>query len=199
MGPTSSRPALHDHELTLAQLMRKAQEGDADAYRTLLSSVQAIMKVYVKNTLRRMGTDDHALCEDLVQDVLVAIHEKRHTYDAARLFTPWLFAIARYKLIDSGRKLRTQRAGRFTIPLEDIAETMAEPVFSDPSTVSDLERLLEDLPERSRRVLEFVKIEGLSIAEAAAREEMSESAVKVSVHRAIKSLRLKLTGGKVPT
>ncbi len=189
----------HDHEHSLKELMRQAQEGDAEAYRVLLSSVQAIMKVYVRNTLRRMGLEDPALGEDLVQEVLIAIHEKRHTYDPSRLFTPWLFAIARYKLIDSGRKMRTQRAGRYAIPLEDIQDTMAEPVFSDPTAARDLEVLLGELPEKSRRVLELVKIEGLSVAETAAREEMSETAVKVTVHRAIKRLREQLSGGKVPS
>ena len=112
------------------------------------------------------------------------MHARRSTYDTTRPFTAWVHAIARYKLIDYFRRARR----RAEEPLDD-----ADALFSvsDSNSVEariDVERLLRRLPEKSRRLVRDVKIQGLSTAEAAERNAMSESAVKVGVHRALKSL-----------
>lgn len=167
-------------------LMQRAQAGDAEAYRLVLETARAILTVYARRFLIRMGITDRAEAEDRVQEILLALHEKRHTYDPSQPFEPWLFTIARYKLIDYGR--RTKRRPPST---ELDEEAFAAPVFEEPASHADLEKLLADLPERSREVLRLVKLEGLSVAEAAARAQMSESAIKVLVHRTLKQLRKK--------
>jgi RNA polymerase sigma-70 factor (ECF subfamily) len=189
--PTST--TFEEREKLLAKAMRQAQAGDAGAYRELLQSVRVLLMVYTSRVLSRMGIQDPALVDDLVQEVLLAIHEKRHTYDAAQPFTPWLFAIARYKIIDSARSRRRRHTVFSALPHPDedwqMESFLEAPVFTDPTTAADLDSLLSTLPERSRRALELVKLEGLSVAEAAARLKSSESALKVTVHRALKALR----------
>jgi RNA polymerase sigma-70 factor (ECF subfamily) len=124
----------------------------------------------------------------LLQETLIAMHARRSTYDATRPFTAWVHAIARYKLIDHFR--RTKR--RAEDPRED-----PELLFSSADTNAaeaqiDVEQLLRRLPEKTRRLIRDVKIEGLSTAEAAARHNISESAVKVGVHRGLKSLGVEI-------
>jgi len=182
---------LHDQEASLSAAMRLAQQGDAEAYRGLLEAVGVILQVYASKALKRMGIQDQNFADDIVQETLLALHHKRHTYDPTQLFTPWLFAIARYKLIDFGRRRRRDSA---SLNIEDFEDLLESPVLSEPATASDLKGLVDKLPEKSRRVLALVKLEGLSIAEAAACTQMSESAVKVTIHRAIKALRSKLRG-----
>lgn len=176
----------HPEEAKLSELMRRAQDGDAEAYRECLSVSRVLVTLYATRVLGRMGIRDTGYAEDMVQEVLLAVHAKRHTYDPSQLFTPWLFAIARYKLIDFGRR-RKQEAGRQ--PLDGLDEALAAPVFSEPGVEDDLRKLVSTLPARQRELLGLVKLEGLSVAEAAARAGMSEGAVKVSVHRAMKSLK----------
>ncbi len=170
--------------------MRQAQQGDVASYKELLEGARVILLVYASRTLRRMGLHDQGSVDDLVQETLLAVHAKRHTYDPAQLFTPWLFAIARYKLIDFGRSRK--RAG-VVVGLEQVEDVLEAPVFADPTTETDLKVLMEQLPKKTRLILELVKLEGLSIAETAARTQMSESAIKVTVHRALKALRLRLS------
>jgi RNA polymerase sigma-70 factor (ECF subfamily) len=163
----------------LKALMSAGLKGDAVAYRTLLGEAAAHLRAYF---VRRLN--DRADAEDLVQETLIAIHAKRATYDARQPFTPWLYAIARYKLIDHFR-----RAGRRpTVALEDLGDLAGRADYEEAGAKGDVERLLAKLPVRTQRLMRGVKLEGLSTAEAAARSGMSESAVKVAVHRAIRSL-----------
>ena len=115
---------------------------------------------------------------------MIAIHTRRATYDTSLPFTVWLHAIARYKLIDHYRRAKPRR----TLPLEEADAVFAEEETESVSAKRDVERLLATLPEARRNLVRQVKIEGLSTAEAAARTGMSESAVKVGVHRALKAL-----------
>ena len=171
--------------------MQRAQAGDVQAYRELLEAVRVILQIYSARSLKRMGIQDQGSVDDLVQEILLAIHNKRHTYDPTLMFTPWLFAIARYKLIDFARASR--RRGH-TVSIDEVEEELSAPVFADPTAEGDLSGLLAALPEKSRRILELIKLEGLSVAETSARMQMRESAVKVTVHRALKNLRAKLHG-----
>lgn len=159
--------------------MVAALGGDQAAYRALLAALAPHLRAYFT---RRTG---HADAEDLVQETLIAIHTKRATYDPSLPFTAWLHAIARYKLIDHFRRMKLRR----TLPIEDAESVVAES-FDGESVAArrDVERLLAMLPEKKRELVRQVKIEGLSTAEAAARSGISESAVKVGVHRALKAL-----------
>lgn len=168
-----------DAEVRLKALMTASLAGDARAYRELLVEVGAHLRAYY---VRRLSSQ--ADVEDLVQETLIAMHTRRSTYDVSQPLTPWLHAIARYKLIDHFR-----RAGRRqTVPLDDAGEFIGHADHEDAIARRDAERLLAKLPARSQLLVRGVKFEGLSTQEAARRAGMSESAVKVAVHRALRSL-----------
>ena len=126
--------------------------------------------------------------EDLLQETLLAIHTRRHTYDPAERFTPWVFAIARYKLIDHLRHTRTSAKD---IPLEDVGDLMSEiDDQRDAESAMDIERLLTRLSPKASCAIREVKLRGSSVIEAARVCGMSESAVKVSIHRGLRTLAL---------
>ena len=169
---------MSEAEPRLKALMVAALDGDAGAYRALLSALTPHLRAYFA---RRLG---HADAEDLVQETLIAIHTKRATYDRTLPFTAWLHAIARYKLIDHFRRAKLRR----TLPIEEADSIFAEEDGESVSARRDVEKLLATLPQNKRELVRQVKIEGLSTAEASRASGMSESAVKVGVHRALKTL-----------
>lgn len=170
--------------------MLAALAGDASAYRALLSGLGRQLRVYYGKRLG--GTGD---VEDLVQETLIAMHTRRATYDPSQPLTPWVYAIARYKLIDHLR----QKGRRATVPLDDALDVFDEQATENSATAPrDVERLLEKLPERSRQLVRDIKVTGLSVEETAAKSGLSESAVKVAVHRAMRSLSSMLSGGGRP-
>jgi len=171
--------ALSSREARLAELIRSALTGDAAAYKTFLTEASGHVRGYLKRRLQRTAD-----IEDLVQEVLLAVHNKRHTYDTARPVTSWLFAIAQYKLIDH---LRRNRHDAQTGALDD-DYAANEPDADALAADRDLERLLDTLPERQRLPIRHVKIEGLSVAETSRLTGISESAVKVGIHRGLKAL-----------
>lgn len=164
--------------------MRASLAGDSHAHRTLLSRLSAHLRAYYKSRLARIGRSATE-AEDLVQEALMAIHTRRHTYDPAEALTPWVYAIARYKLIDH---LRRTRSSMMDIPIEDAEEIMAHDDYVGIESANDLTRLLSGLPDKMRQAIQAVKLDGLSVAEAASKCGMSESAVKVNVHRGLKAL-----------
>jgi RNA polymerase sigma-70 factor, ECF subfamily len=165
--------------------------GDAAAYRTLLDRLSRHLRAYFNRRLSRAGRSGSE-AEDLVQETLLAIHTSRHTYDPSEPLTPWAHAIARYKLIDYFRRTRAIGA---QVPLEESAAIVAENDDQAGAESSlDLDTLLGQLPDKMQRAIRCVKIEGLSVAEAAQRCGMSESAVKVNVHRGLKALSRAVAG-----
>ncbi len=154
-------------------LMAAAQSGDGAAYHRLLVEISAWLRRYFARRL------PPAMVEDAVQDTLLAIHEKRHTFDPSRQFEPWLAAIARYKWID---RLRAFRAA----PMTGLSETLAVADHGDAVTSAwSLERLLGELKPAQATVIRLVKLQGLSIEEASARTGQSTSLVKVNIHRGL--------------
>jgi RNA polymerase sigma-70 factor (ECF subfamily) len=176
----------------LSGLMRAALDGDKAAYRTLLDRLSQHLRAYYRGKLARIGRSQTE-AEDLVQDTLLAIHTRQHTYDTGEPFTPWVQAIARYKLIDH---LRRNRVSMADVPIEDAGDFEARDDHAGAESAHDLDRLLAGLPEKMRRAIRFVKLDGLSVAEAAQRCGMSESAIKVSVHRGIKAMAAAISQGK---
>ena len=164
-------------ENTLSRMMAAAQKGDKSAYNVLLSETGMWLERYF-----RRRVPPHQL-DDLVQDVLLAVHNKRASYDAKRPFLPWLAAIARYRWVDHLRKVYKHEADLLedNHAVEDSEEDVVEARVS-------LERLFVHLPERQVEVIELVKIEGHSIREAAQQTGQSESLVKVNIHRGLKKL-----------
>jgi len=164
-------------EVTLARLMAAAQKGDKAAYNVLLSEVSMWLERYFR---RRVPSHQQ---DDLVQDVLIAVHAKRATYDVTRPFLPWLAAIARYRWIDHLRKVYKHESG--------LLKDNDASVDSDEDVVEarvSLERLFVQLPEKQAEAIELVKIEGHSIREASEITGQSESLVKVNIHRGLKKL-----------
>lgn len=158
--------------------MLAALAGDAAAYRSLLSGLTRHLRGYYA---RRLGP---AAAEDVVQETLIAIHTRRATYDPQRPFTAWVYGIARYKLVDEYR--RNKRAA--AVPLDEAGELFTEDEAQAAIARRDVEKLLAKLPAAKRDLVREIKLEGHSIADTAARTGMSEAAVKVTVHRALKSL-----------
>lgn len=169
-----------DRESELKRLMLRGLDGDAVAWRALLSEMRGALTPFFKRRL--IGHEADA--EDLVQDCLIAIHAKRATYDRSLPFTAWAYAIARYKLIDHFRR----QGRRHDVPLEEAAVLLAEHTVEDGAVRRDLKKVLSILPPRQRRLIEDVRIGGLSLAEAAVRHGFTEGAAKVSVHRSMKAL-----------
>ncbi len=180
-------------ELELSQLMRNSQGGDGESYRRLLIRIRAMLLKYVENSFARFGLASGGGQEDVLQDALLAVHLKRHTYDPQQFFLPWLYAIARYKLIDYLRKNKVSL--KSTVSLDSLADELEniEALSNlDVTSQLDLEVLCESLPEKQKKLLKLVKLEGLSVEETARRTGFSKSDIKVSIHRAIKFLKDKV-------
>jgi len=126
-----------------------------------------------------------AEAEDMVQEALMAVHCRRHTYDVAQPLLPWVYAIARYKLIDH---LRATRNSNAEVPIENGNEVLAADDHAPAESAIDLVKLLSGLPTRMRSAIQSVKLDGLSVTEAAIRHGTSESAIKTNVHRGLRAL-----------
>jgi RNA polymerase sigma-70 factor (ECF subfamily) len=173
----------------LRALMLASLAGDTASYRRLLTELTGLLRRYFR---RRLYDDLSSQAEDLVQETLLAIHARRITYDPDQAFTGWVYAIARYKLVDL---LRRSRRGRH-LPIDDVADLIADDTGSElAGDRHDLEAMLGTLPKRTRGLIRRVKIDGESVAEVATSMGMSESAVKVAVHRGFKALLARF-GGK---
>jgi len=184
MAPAVSTKVDNAPGKTWDRLMAAAQVGDANAYRTLLSELAVWLRRYYTRRL------PPAMTEDAVQDVLLAIHEKRHTYDPERPFRPWLAAIARYKWIDRLRSLKAEVA-------EPFDENIGTPDHGDSVIAgSTLQQILAELKPPQAEAIRLVKLEGYSVEEASRATGQSISLIKVNIHRGIKRLETHGFGGK---
>jgi len=160
-------------------------DGDAAAHEALLRTLVPLLRSFYRRRLR--GADDDV--EDLMQETLISIHTRRASYDRDRPFTAWLYAIARYRLIDH---LRRRRA---VIPIEDVEAMLIAEGFEDAAAARmDVDALLSTLSPKQARAIRDTHVDGLSVAEAAAKAGIGESDVKVSVHRGIKALAARIKG-----
>ena len=174
-------------EAELSLLMRHSQDGDAQSYSKLLTRIHELMKSYIENSFRKLGLAASGGQEDVIQEILLAIHSKRSNYDPEQFFLPWLYAIARYKTIDYFRKHKVHI--RSTVSLEDELANIEVLMTQNWGASADIESLLKKLPSKQREVLTLVKLEGLSMSEVSQRTGYSVSDIKVTVHRAIKFLQ----------
>src|SRR6516165_10458539 len=167
--------------------MRLAISGDSGAYHRLLKALTPVLRAGARRGLARAGQPvDQS--EDIVQDILLAVHLKRHTWDTNAPFAPWLFAIARNKLIDALRR----RGRRIFVNIDDFAETLADQPVAETVSSNEIAAQLQTLPPRQRDVLQSIAVESASIRDTAAKFAMSEGAVLVALHRALTSLTAKL-------
>lgn len=173
-------------EERLRSLMLQSLAGDAVAYRMFLDELTARLRSYLRRRLG--GLPDEV--EDLLQELLLAVHNKRHTYDPKQPLTSWVQAIAHYKLVDLLR--RRSRSNALTDPLDEDDQVFATTANAATEAKYDVEKLLRGLPDRQRLPILYVKIEGASVTDTAIRTGMSESAVKVGIHRGLKALAEKI-------
>jgi len=166
----------------LRALLSEALAGDRTGYRTFLVELADHLRRFLRKRMASMPEE----IEDLVQELLWAIHNQRHTYDATRPLTAWVQAIARYKLIDLIR--RRARREALHEPIEGRDDLFAAADIDAAEARHDLATILWELPARQRMVIWRVKISGDTVAETAARAGMTESAVKVGIHRGLNAL-----------
>ncbi|MFL6790162.1 MAG: sigma-70 family RNA polymerase sigma factor [Bradyrhizobium sp.] len=168
-------------------LMRLALSGDGAAYHRLLKAVTPVLRAAARRGLARAGQPvDQS--EDIVQDILLAVHLKRHTWDASAPFAPWLFAIARNKLIDALRR----RGRRIFVNIDDFAEALPGEPATETASPGEVAAHLQSLPPRQREVLQSIAVDSTSIKDTATKFSMSEGAVRVALHRGLASLTAKL-------
>ena len=175
-------------EEALRNLLLEGLAGHVPAYHRFLSELSAHLRFFLRRRLAGLPDD----VEDLVQELLMAIHNCRHTYDPGQPVTAWVHAIARYKLIDLLR--RRSRTDLLNDPLDGSQELFAGSDMAAADAHYDLAKLLNVLPDKQRLPIVHVKIEGNSVADTALRTGMSESAVKIGIHRGLKALAAKVRG-----
>jgi RNA polymerase sigma factor (sigma-70 family) len=174
-------------------LMHAAQRGDATAYHQLLCTVTPRIRRIIARQRAFARAED---VEDLVQDVLLSLHAVRATYDPSRPFLPWLLAIVRNRLADGARRHR--RTAAREVLIDDADVTFAAPATNSTQEVSEgleaLDHALQALPAGQRQAIELLKLQELSLKEAAAASGATIGALKVATHRAIAALRKALRG-----
>lgn len=172
---------MEELERRLKPMMLMGLAGDSAAQHQLLQLCAERLRDYYRKRLPDREFD----VEDLVQESLIAVHQRRASYDTRYPFTAWLHAIARYKLADHLRAQYRRRA----IPIVDAADMFdAELDAPELGVTCDVERLLGGLPKAQREAIQLVKLEGLSVAEAAERTGQSQSNIKVLAHRGMKAM-----------
>jgi RNA polymerase sigma-70 factor (ECF subfamily) len=167
-------------------------DGDAGAYHQLLERLTYHLRAYYRQRFARIGHGP-AEAEDLLQEALIALHTHRHTYDRLQPFTPWLHAIARYKFLDY---LRRTKSSFQDLPLENAHELTSTSDLTAVDSGLDLDRLMSEISTKARKAIRYVKLDGLRVSEAAARSGMSESAIKVAIHRGLKALAIRIRAQK---
>lgn len=175
-------------EERLRNLLLRGNAGDKEAYQAFLKDLSSHLRGFFRRRLVQLPDE----VEDLVQETLLAVHTHRDTYDPAQPLTAWIHAIARYKLVDMLRR----RTGREALnePLDDQLDVLADSDEEERNAKRDIAQLSGQLSEAQRAAIQYVKLQGLSVVETAQLTGMSESAVKVNVHRGLKALAAKMKG-----
>jgi RNA polymerase sigma-70 factor (ECF subfamily) len=180
---TSPKEPIDKHK-ELAALFRAGIAGDSASYNRFLQQISILLRRVIG---KRLPASD---IEDVVQEILISVHKARHTYDGKRPLMPWVMAIAGFRINDHLRRL--YRRGQDTVDVENIAQTLANDVTESHDDSESIDELLKEVPERQRRILTMMYVEGHTAKETGRRLAMNESAVKVAAHRAIKKIRDRL-------
>lgn len=166
-----------------AKWMRAGMAGNSHAYHKLLTEMTPRLRIMARRRCEFFGAPISE-AEDVVQEVLLAVHLKRGTWDPTRPLGPWLSTIVRNKLVDSLRR----RGRQINVPLEDVVASLEAAETADPSDKMDVESILGSLRDPQRTIVRSISIEGESVRDTAVKLQMTEVAVRVSLHRALKAL-----------
>jgi RNA polymerase sigma-70 factor (ECF subfamily) len=166
-----------------ADWMRAAIDGDKQAYHRFLTAVTPYLRALARRRCDQFGAPASE-AEDVLQEVLLAVHLKRGTWDTTRPIGPWLATIVRNKMIDALRR----RGRQVNVPIEDFVETLEAADATDSTDRLDAEQLLTQLRDPQRDIVRSISLQGAGVRETAARLNMTEGAVRVSLHRALKTL-----------
>jgi RNA polymerase sigma-70 factor (ECF subfamily) len=174
-----------ESEAQLKAWMLGGLDGDSAAHAALLRALAPLLHSFYRRRLH--GTEEDV--EDLVQETLISVHTRRASYDRDRPFTAWLYAVARYRMIDH---LRRQK---MSLTIDDVDDILvAEGFEAALSARMDVDSLLSRLSPKQARAIRDVHIEGKSVAESAVGAGIGESDVKVSVHRGLKAIANRIRG-----
>lgn len=190
-GATSGAAVIGDagpndgKEGVLEALMRRANRGDEAAYALLLAKIMPILRAIVHHQAPTLGPEAR---EDVVQVTLIALHLKRQSWREDLPLLPWMNAIARHKAIDAHRARIARGGARRHVPIDDLADQLADPEAEDPARRHDIDKVLGAIDPRAAEIVRGVGILGESAAEIGARLNMSEGAVRVALHRALRAL-----------
>jgi len=166
----------------LESLLMAANAGDDGAYRDFLQEVAGLLRGFAraKAPVHAGGFDP----EDLVQEILMAVHLKRHTWREGEPVKPWLFAIARHKAVDAYRR----EGRRINLDIADFTDTLDDPATMPNAKAHDISRALLSLAGRQREVVASLSVHGHSITETASRLGVTEGAVRVAFHRGLAAI-----------
>lgn len=164
-----------------SKLMRAALAGDQQAYRKVLTDMTPVLRGLIR---ARAGGMDASWCEDVVQETLMAIHLKRATWDSALPLRPWVYAIARHKLVDAFRR----RGRNVHVPVEDFADTLPAKAEPDGLEMRDAASLIGQLPDRDAALLRCLALEQRGKQECGDRLGLAPGALRVALHRALQRL-----------
>jgi RNA polymerase sigma-70 factor (ECF subfamily) len=178
------------HEDQWAEAMRAERRGDHVAYEQLLKEIAIMLRRLIRSRLAKFGLSIEET-EDVVQEILIGLHGKRHTWDDTRLFMPWLYTITRYKFIDTARRLRREAMHRVNITMEEMAEIFEAPAEDMDRTMLDIDRHLADLPQGQQDVVRALALDGATVRATAEQLHTSEGSVRVLFHRALGRLTAK--------
>ncbi|MBA3909351.1 MAG: sigD protein [Rhodobacter sp.] len=163
------------------KLLAAANSGDGRAYARFLRTITPVLRGVVRAKGSALG---EAGCEDVLQEVLLAVHLKRHTWEVGAPVRPWLYAITRYKVVDAFRT----RGRSIDLPIEEFADDLAAEAGPDPTEAADMAKMIGMLDGRSAKIVQMIGMDGASTAETGQALRMSEGAVRVALHRALKAL-----------
>lgn len=175
------RKAVSDKYAELRMLLDAGLSGDTSSYNRFLQGITPIMR---RVACKKLSAAD---AEDTLQEILISIHRARHTYDGERPIMPWLMAIAQFRINDALRKAYAG-SNRISVNIDDLSEILAD-VTEPPTENESLDEMLQNVPERERRILTMMHAEGYTAKETGKHLGMNESAVKVAAHRAMKKIR----------
>jgi RNA polymerase sigma-70 factor (ECF subfamily) len=191
---TAKSGAKEDLNTELREAFLKSRNGDQGAYHSFLLKISTPLRSYFRNAC---SPSDRENAEDLLQETLIAIHTKKHLYDETQPIMPWIYAIARYRLIDGFRRKKA-RPQTLSTP-EDFEKLFATEITPETELATKqghsiaAHELLSNLSEKQRAIVTLAKIDEVPLAEIAEKYGMTVSAVKVTIHRALKDLRAKLS------